>query len=130
MDRYTYEESRQRMIRLARNFGFAALIFSLMFASFFPLIIGLACLSMVLSYLSKGDRPTLDKQAKAGVIAGILAIVISVSVFSLGVVRLFTDPQYRNDFISISQAMYGDTYKDLYGIDLGDVFDSMFGGRQ
>ncbi len=130
MDRYTYEESRQRMIRLARNFGFAALIFSFMFASFFPLIIGLACLSIVLAYLSKGDRQTLDKQARAGIIAGVLAMVISVSVFAMGVVRLFTDPQYRNDFISISQAMYGDAYQELYGIDLGEVFESMFGGRQ
>ncbi|MCR5278401.1 MAG: hypothetical protein K6E19_03070 [Lachnospiraceae bacterium] len=123
-----YEESRQRMIRLARNFGFAALIFSFLFASFFPVIIGFACLSMVVAYLSKGNRPVLDKQAKAGVIAGIVAIVVSVSIFASGIIKLYNDAEYREQFISISEALYGDAYKELYGIDLDELFGSVFGG--
>ncbi len=129
MDPVLYEASRQRLVRLSRNFGIAALLFALMFSAFFPVIIGFACLSILLAFLSKGGGLKIDSSAKVGVTAGVIAMIISVTVLLSGVLRLYTNAEYRESFISTSEALYGDTYRELYGIDIGDLINSVFGGK-
>ena len=124
MDPYLYEESRQRMARLARNFGIAALVCSFMFSTLFFVVIGFACLSVLIAFLSKGKKPRIDGSAKVGMAAGLLASVISLSVVGHSIYKLYTDVEYRNSVLETTQQIYG----DMYGIDFTETFNNIFGG--
>ena len=116
------------MIRLSRNFGIAALAFAFMFSSLFFIIIGLACLAILFALLSRGKRAHIDKTARVGVIAGAAAIIVTLSILGSNVYRLYNDADYRNSVIEMSDAMYGDVYREVYGIDFAEAFNNMFGG--
>lgn len=128
MEPYVYEEARQRMIRLSRNLGIAALVISFMFSPLFFLVIGLTALSVLFALLSRGKRAHIDKTARTGVIAGAVATVITLGMLGQNVYRLYNDADYRNRLIETSEAMYGDAYRELYGIEISDLFNDFFGG--
>ncbi len=130
MDPYLYEESRQRMARLARNFGIAALVCSFMFGSLFFVVIGFACLSVLIAFLSKGKKPRIDNAAKVGMAAGLLGTVITLAMLGNTVYKLYNDADYRNNVIETSEKMYGDMYRELYGIDIAETFNNFFGGNK
>ena len=130
MDPYLYEESRQRMARLARNFGIASLVCSFMFGSLFFVVIGFACLSVLIAFLSKGKKPRFDSTAKVGMISGLLGTVITLSLLGHTDYKLYNDVEYRNTIIETGEKMYGDMYRELYGIDISETINNIFGGNK
>lgn len=118
-----YYMSKIRFEGLARSFGIGALVCAIFFSSIPFIPIGFGFLSILFAILSKGYSDKLAKAAKNGLISGILAIIVTISILGFTVFRIMTDSEYRQSIIDTSKMLYGDTYEQDYGIDIEDLFN-------
>lgn len=129
MDRYLYEEIRLNMVRRARNFAVASLSCSIVMFTFPPLAIVLGFFAILFAFLSKGYRVKMDKEAVTAVKFALVGIVIGCGILFAGIYKLATDEEYRNDVVSsVDSSLYGETYKDTYGVMPSEIINKYFGG--
>ncbi len=110
------------------GFAFAALILGLLsiLTAFLgtvypPFLFG--GLAIILAILSKGMDRKLLTNAKAGLITGIVGLVVNVVVMTASLILFFTNPQMQEAvFAQIDQ-----TYEMLYGESFEEAFESMYG---
>ena len=128
MDPYSYEENRQRVSRLSRSFGIGALAFAAIFNSVPFLGFGFACMSVLFALLSRGTTRKLDKNAKFGLGAAIIAIVICVSVTCYSVFTFVYNDDYRTELLTQMDELYGDYYTEAYGETPSEMMESILEG--
>lgn len=128
MDRYTYEDNRLRMAHKAHSFGIAALASSILLFSFPYFAIGFGFLSILFAILSKGYKPKIDRDAKHGMVFGIIAVCIGVTVLGSTTYKLYSDKEYRNTITTVIDEMYGDMYEEEFGENFSDIINDFFEG--
>ena len=128
MDKFAYEETRLKYAHKARSFGIAAIASSLILYSIPYIAMGLGFFAILFAILSKGYKPTIDKDAKFGILFATIGICISVGVLGTTFYKFFNDEAYRNQIFSTIEQLYGDEYEDLYGESITDMWDSYTGG--
>ena len=89
----------------ARSLG----VFSL-FCAFFSIFFGaFICggMAIILAFLSKGYNTKLERNAKIGIIAGVAGIIFQISTLTVSVYNIINVPEYREQFNSLYEQMYG-----------------------
>lgn len=94
----------------ARGLGIFS-IFSALFSIFF---LSLICggLAIILAVLSKGYSKKMEKAAFIGFTTGMIGIVIQISVLAASVYNIIYVPEYREQFNSLYEQMYGEPIND------------------
>lgn len=118
-----YVMSKNRFEGLARSFGIGALVCAFFFSTLSIVSIGFGFLAILFAILSKGYERKMGQTAKSGLYIGIAAIVLSVSITGFTLLRFMTDSEYRSTIMSTMESVYGDTYKEVYGIDVEEMFN-------
>ena len=65
-------------------------------------------LAIVFAIISKGYETKMEKSARVGIATGILAITLQIAVFSFNIYSFIFVPEYREQFYSIYEEMYGE----------------------
>ena len=97
-------------------FSIFCAVFSVFFGSF---ICG--GLAIVLAILSKGYNTKMEKNAKIGLITGTIGIVLQISVLAFSVYNIIHVPEFREQFNSLYEQMYGEPVDDS----INDILDQM-----
>lgn len=103
----------------ARSLG----IFSI-FCAFFSMFFGtFICggLAVILALLSKGYNTKMEKNARIGFVSGIVGIIFQISVFIFSIYNILYVPEYRQQFNSIYEKMYGESLEDS----LDDILNNL-----
>lgn len=103
----------------ARSLGVFSIfcaVFSVFFGSF---ICG--GLAIVLAILSKGYNTKMEKNAKIGLITGIIGIVFQISALTISVYNIIHVPEFREQFNSLYEQMYGEPVDDS----INEMLDEM-----
>lgn len=95
---------------LARNLGIFA-VFCALFSFFFGTLI-CGGLAVILALLSKGYHTKMSSQALIGFTAGILSIVLQIGTFAVSLYNIIYIPEYREQFNSIYEQIYGEPLDD------------------
>ncbi len=95
----------------ARSLGISA-IFGAFFGLFYLAFIA-GGISIILASLSRGSSMKLNPNGRIGMICGILALVIQLSVLIMGIYALLYIPEYR--------MRVGELYEEMYGQSLEEV---------
>lgn len=88
-------------------FSIFCAVFSVFFGSF---ICG--GLAIVLAILSKGYNTQMEKNAKIGLITGTIGIILQISVLGFSIYYIIHVPEFREQFNSIYEQMYGEPMDD------------------
>ena len=88
-------------------FSIFCAVFSVFFGSF---ICG--GLAIVLAILSKGYNTNMEKNAKIGIAAGIIGIVLQLSLLIFSIYSILYIPEYREQFNSLYEQMTGEPLDD------------------
>lgn len=88
-------------------FSIFCAVFSVFFGSF---ICG--GLAIVLAILSKGYNTKMEKNAKIGIVTGIIGVVLQISVLGFSIYNVIHVPEFREQFNSIYEQMYGEPVDD------------------
>ena len=94
----------------ARSLG----IFSI-FCAFFSVFFGaFICggMAIILAILSKGYNTKMERNAKFGIVAGIIGIVFQICTLTVSVYNIINIPEYREQFNSLYEQMYGSPVDD------------------
>ena len=89
----------------ARSLG----IFSV-FCAFFSIFFGaFICggMAVILAILSKGYNTKMERNAKFGLVAGIIGIVFQLTTITVSVYNIINVPEYRENFNSLYEQIYG-----------------------
>ena len=89
-------------------------IFSI-FCAFFSVFFGaFICggMAIILAILSKGYNTKMERNAKLGIVAGIIGIVFQISTLTASVYNIINIPEYREQFNSLYEQMYGSPVDD------------------
>lgn len=94
----------------ARSLG----IFSIFCAVFSIFIGALVCggLAIVLAILSKGYHAKMEKNAVVGLTAGVIGIVLQISVLTVSIYNVIHIPEFREQFNALYEQMYGEPVDD------------------
>ena len=94
----------------ARSLG----IFSVFCAVFSIFIGSFICggLAIILAVLSKGYQTKMEKNAFIGLTAGVIGIILQISVLGVSIYNLIHVPEFREQFNSIYEQMYGEPVDD------------------
>ena len=103
----------------ARNLG----VFSVFCAAFSIFFGAFICggLAICLAILSKGYDQKMVRNAKIGLITGIVGIVFQISALIFSVYNIITVPEYREKFNSLYEQMYGTPVDDS----INDILDQL-----
>ena len=111
----------------ARSLG----IFSI-FCAFFSVFFGaFICggMAIILAILSKGYHTKMERNAKFGLVAGIIGVVFQISTLAIGVYNIINVPEFREQFNSLYEQMYGAPVDDSINDFLDQLqFSDMEGG--
>lgn len=127
MDRIVHEETRNRMARTARIMGIVSLIIVIIVPSlnFFGMMLG--AFSLLLAFLSKGQRKKYDKVT---ILTASVAVAMSVITIGGMLIKLSTDREYRdarlNEVAEVYSEIYGPGYADYFN-EMKSYFDDMLG---
>lgn len=94
----------------ARSLG----VFSI-FCAFFSVFFGaFICggMAIILAILSKGYDTKMGRNAKFGMVAGIIGIVFQIYTLTVSVYNIINIPEYREQFNSLYEQMYGTPVDD------------------
>lgn len=128
MDRYLHEEYRLLMVRRARSFGVASVIFLFLLFSF-PIVAGfLGFFAIFFAILSKGYNDKMDREAALGVKLGIVSILISLTITASAYIKLYTDADFRRETFSYIDSIYGEQYKNEFGATPSELVEKWIGG--
>ena len=89
-------------------------IFSI-FCAFFSMFLGtLVCggLAIILASLSKGYSTKMERNARIGLISGIIGIVLQIGTLGFSLYNIIYVPEYREEFNIIYEQMNGETIDD------------------
>lgn len=97
-------------------FSIFCAVFSIFFGTF-------TCggLAIVLAILSKGYNTKMEKNAVVGLAAGVIGIVLQISVLTVSVYNVIHVPEFREQFHSLYEQMYGEPIDDS----INDILDEM-----
>ena len=103
----------------ARSLG----VFSIFCAVFSIFIGAFICggLAIILAVLSKGYNTKMEKNAVIGLTAGIIGIVLQISVLTISVYNVIHIPEFREQFNSLYEQMYGEPVDDS----VNEILDEM-----
>ena len=89
-------------------------VFSIFCAVFSIFIGSFICggLAIILAVLSKGHSTNMEKNAKIGFVTGILGIFLQLSVLTASVYNIIHIPEFREQFNSLYEQMYGEPMDD------------------
>lgn len=89
----------------ARSMG----VFSIFCAVFSIFIGAFICggMAIILAFLSKGYNTKMERNAKIGLITGIVGVVFQLSTLTVSVYNIINVPEYREQFNSLYEQMYG-----------------------
>ena len=98
-------------------------IFSIFCAVFSVFIGSFICggLAVILAFLSKGYHIKMEKNAKIGLTAGIIGIVLQISVLGFSIYSIIHVPEFREQFNSMYEKMYGVPVDDS----INDILDQL-----
>lgn len=128
MDKFLYEELRLRMAYKAKVFGIWALVLSVFLISIPYAAIGMAGLSILFAFLSKGYKPKIDRDAKLGVGLSVIGLVIAFVAIGSSFYKLSTDSEFRSNVFDYADELYENMYGDEYEENFSDMFEQYFGG--
>lgn len=103
----------------ARSLG----IFSI-FCAFFSVFFGaFICggMAIILAILSKGYNTKMERNAKLGIVAGIIGIVFQLTTLTVSVYNIINVPEFREKFNSLYEQMYGAPVDDS----INDILDQL-----
>ena len=103
----------------AKSLG-AFSIFCAVFSIFFGAFI-CGGLAIVLAFLSKGYESKMEKNAKIGLATGIIGITLQLSLLAVSVYNIIHVPEFREQFNSLYEQMYGVPVDDSFN----DILDQM-----
>lgn len=103
----------------AKSLG-AFSIFCAVFSVFFGTFI-CGGMAIVLAILSKGYNTKMEKNAKIGIITGIIGIVLQISVLGFSIYNIIHVPEFREQFNSMYEQLYGEPVDDS----LHEILDEM-----
>ncbi len=103
----------------ARSLG----IFSVFCAVFSIFIGSFICggLAICLAVLSKGYNTKMEKNASIGLAAGTIGIVLQISMLIFSVYNVIHVPEFREQFNSLYEQMYGEPVDDS----INEILDEM-----
>ena len=89
-------------------------VFSIFCAVFSIFIGSFICggLAIILAILSKGYSANMEKNAKIGLVTGTIGIVLQLSVLTVSVYNIIHIPEFREQFNSLYEQMYGEPVDD------------------
>ena len=90
----------------ARSLGVFS-IFCAVFGIFFGSFI-CGGVAIILAILSKGYNTKMEKNARIGLIAGTIGIVLQISTLAINVYNIINVPEYRELFNSMYEQIYGE----------------------
>lgn len=112
--------------------GVISIVSALMMTIYFPFILG--SLSILFGILSKGRAPKLLKQAKSGIICGIIGIAANTVIVVSTLIMLFNDPTILRDtakmYDQMYEQMYGESSEEKFGDSMENMVDSFIEGLQ
>ena len=97
-------------------FSIFCAVFSVFFGSF---ICG--GLAIVLAILSKGYNTKMEKNAVIGLATGIIGVVLQISLLGFSVYNVIHVPEFREQFNSLYEEMYGEPVDDS----INEMLDEM-----
>lgn len=108
----------------ARSLG----IFSIFCAAFSIFFGAFICggMAVILAFLSKGYDTKMVRNAKIGLITGVVGIVIQISTLTIGVYNIINVPEYRESFNSLYEQIYGTPADES----LNDFLDQLQGATK
>ena len=116
-DRWSHK--RNAPINVFAMFARSLGAFSIFCAVFSIFVGAFICggMAIILAFLSKGYNTKMERNAKFGLVAGIIGIVLQISTLIVGVYNIINVPEYREQFNSLYEQMYGapadDSINDL-----------------
>ena len=127
-DQDNYESIKKVPINVFAMFARSLGIFSI-FCAFFSIFFGaFICggMAIILAFLSKGYDTKMVRNAKIGLVTGMIGIVIQLSTLTVGVYNIINIPEYRESFNSLYEQIY-DTPVDE---SINDFLDQLQGVTQ
>jgi len=104
-------EPNQALYVASLVLGITAIVTAVMMTVYIPFICG--GVSIILAILSKGQFPSLHKQAKLGILLATIGIVLNIIVVSTSVYQVFTNPDLKKQLNDTFVTMYGESYDDM-----------------
>lgn len=95
-------------------------IFCAVFSVFFGVFI-CGGLAIVLAILSKGYNTKMEKNAKIGIVTGIIGIVLQISVLGFSIYNIIHVPEFREQFNSMYEQIYGEPVDES----INEILDEM-----
>lgn len=111
MDRIVHEETRARMAHTARIMGIVGLIIVIIIPALDFVGMTLGAFSLLLAFLSKGQRKGYDKVT---ILTASVAVAISVITIGSMLIKLTTDKEYRDARFDEVSAVYSEFYGPEY----------------
>lgn len=108
------------LVNAAFILGIAAIVSAFMMTVYFPFILG--GISIVLALLSKGYDNKMAGSAKAGIVCSVIGLVVNILIVSVSFHTLFTDERVFQQFDSLYEQIYGDSFTDTYKEMTGEDF--------
>ena len=69
-------------------------------------------MAVILAILSKGYNTKMERNAKFGLAAGIIGIVFQLTTITVSVYNIINVPEYRENFNSLYEQIYGTPVDD------------------
>ena len=103
----------------ARSLG----VFSVFCAAFSVFFGSFICggLAIVLAFLSKGYNNQMERNAKIGLVTGIVGVVFQIGALIISVYNIINVPEYREKFNTLYEQMYGVPVDDS----INDMLDQL-----
>ena len=130
-DQDNFKSVKKAPINVFAMFARSLGVFSI-FCAFFSIFFGaLICggMAIILAILSNGYNTKMERNAKFGLVAGIIGIVFQLSTLTIGVYNIINVPEFREQFNSLYEQMYGAPVDDSINDFLDQLqFSDMEGG--
>ena len=108
--------------------GIASILSAVLMTVYFPFILG--SVAIVLAILSKGTAAKMIKQAKAGIVCAVVALVINLFLFISTFAYIIANPSLLVDtakmYDSAVEQMYGVPSEEIFGESMEDMISDMF----
>lgn len=127
------EPTKQPFIKVSLVLGILSLAICVLFFYTPLLFVGFIAggLAIVFAILSRDDKTKLAKQARTGLICGILGPVFSVSILTVLVIStismLRSNPTYMQEFKEMVSDTFEETGESLYGDDFNEILKETYG---
>lgn len=108
-DQDNFESVKKAPINVFAMFARSMGVFSIFCAVFSIFIGAFICggMAIILAFLSKGYNTKMERNAKIGLITGIVGVAFQLSTLTVSVYNIINVPEYREQFNSLYEQMYG-----------------------